>query len=87
MNKKDLVATFRKLGARDPEGWAQSQLDDGIPQLARYLFLRQAWGKIVKEGEPDWIEASTQRARTHPRRAIRRSGSRTNEVACARRHG
>jgi hypothetical protein len=43
MNQKDLAATFRKLGARDPEGWADSQVEEGIPQLARYLFLRQAW--------------------------------------------
>jgi hypothetical protein len=66
MNQKDLVATFRKLGARDPEGWAQSQLEEGIPQLARFLFLRQAWQHIVKESDPGWIESSIQRARTHP---------------------
>jgi hypothetical protein len=66
MNQKDLAATFRKLGARDPEGWASSQIEEGIPQLARYLFLRQAWRSIVKEGDSGWIEASIQRVKTQP---------------------
>ena len=66
MDQKDLAATFRRLGARDPEDWARSQVEEGIPQLARYLFLRQAWRHIVKEGDPSWIEASIERAKTHP---------------------
>ena len=66
MDQKDLAATFKKLGARDPEGWARSQVDEGIPQLARYLFLRQAWRSIVREGDSGWIEASIERAHTHP---------------------
>ena len=48
---------FRKLGAPDPEGWARSQVSEGIPQLSRYLFLRQAWKKIVRPGEHDWTSA------------------------------
>lgn len=66
MDQKNLAATFRKLGVRDPESWARSQVEEGIPQLARYLFLRQAWRNIVKEGDSRWIEASIERARTHP---------------------
>jgi hypothetical protein len=66
MNQKELAAMFRRLGARDPEGWARSQVEEGIPQLARYLFLRQAWRQVVKEGDSGWIEASIERAQTHP---------------------
>jgi hypothetical protein len=66
MNQKELAETFRKLGARDPEGWARSQVEKGIPQLARFLFLRQAWRHIVKEDDSTWIEASIERAKTHP---------------------
>jgi len=42
MNQEQLTALFQKLGARHPEGWARSQIKEGIPQLARFLFLRQA---------------------------------------------
>jgi hypothetical protein len=39
---KELTVPSRRLGAPDPEGWARSQLTEGITQLHRYLFLRQA---------------------------------------------
>ena len=55
MNEKELSELFRKLGARDPEGWARSQINEGTPQLARYLFLRQAWRQVISEGDPSWI--------------------------------
>ena len=38
----------------DPESWASSQVEEGIPQLARYLFLRQAWGCVVREDDPSF---------------------------------
>ena len=66
MDQKNLEATFRKLGAPDPESWARSEIDEGVPQLARYLFLRQAWRNIVKEGDSRWIENAIERARTRP---------------------
>jgi len=53
---KRLTALFRKLGAPDPEGWARSQVEEGIPQLARFLFLRQAWRGVVSENDPTWID-------------------------------
>ena len=56
MNETDLVALFRTLGADDPEARAHSQTTDGIPQLARFLFLRQAWRAIVSEGDCTWID-------------------------------
>lgn len=34
---------FRALGAGDPEGWAASEVEEDIPQLARFLFLRSLW--------------------------------------------
>jgi hypothetical protein len=66
MNQEQLTALFQKLGARDPEGWARSQIEEGFPQLARFLFLRQAWRRIVEEGDSSWIDDSIQRAQTHP---------------------
>jgi hypothetical protein len=53
-----LSRLFTKLGARDPEDWASSQINEGIPQLARFLFLRQAWRAIVSESDDSWIDAN-----------------------------
>jgi hypothetical protein len=66
MNQKELTALFRKLGAPDPEDWARSQIEEGIPQLARFLFLRQAWRQIVSEDDSSWIDLSIARAEQHP---------------------
>jgi hypothetical protein len=66
MNQEQLTALFQKLGADDPESWARSQVEEGIPQLARFLFLRQAWRLIVKEGDSSWMDYFLQRAQTHP---------------------
>jgi hypothetical protein len=66
MNQDELAALFRRLGAPDPEDWARSQMMEGIPQLARFLFLRQAWRRIVDEDDSAWIDRRIERARTHP---------------------
>jgi hypothetical protein len=52
----ELTESFRRMGARDPESWAYSQLSEGIPQLARFVFLRQAWSSAVKEDDDSWID-------------------------------
>ena len=65
MTHDELTALFRKLGANDPEGWASSQIEEGIPQLARFLFLRQAWRMIVDENDASWIGRLIERAETH----------------------
>lgn len=66
MKEKELTDIFRKLGAPEPESWARSQISEGIPQLARFLFLRQAWRQVVGEDDTRWIDAHIERARTHP---------------------
>ncbi len=33
----------------------------GIPQLARYLFLRQAWQQVVAKDDVTWIDAELER--------------------------
>jgi hypothetical protein len=55
MNEQELTELFRKLGAPDPEGWAHSQITEGIPQLPRYLFLREAWRHVVSPGDRSWM--------------------------------
>jgi hypothetical protein len=55
LNKQELTELFGKLGARDPEGWARSQVNEGIPQLPRYLFLREAWRNVVGPDDRSWM--------------------------------
>jgi hypothetical protein len=45
---RKLAARFRSLGVNDPESWAQSELQEGIPQLGRAVFLRALWDAVLK---------------------------------------
>jgi hypothetical protein len=60
MNERELSDLFLKLGAPDPAGWARSQLEENIPQLARFLFLRQAWRLVVDADDISWISDARQ---------------------------
>jgi hypothetical protein len=51
-----LTRLFTELGARNPEQWAKSQAIEGLPQLARFLFLRQAWRLVIRDGDTDWAK-------------------------------
>ena len=66
MTIEELIALFRKLGAPDPEAWARSQIDEGIDQLARYVFLRQAWKSVVLPDDTSWIDALIASAKARP---------------------
>lgn len=46
---RTLAERFRALGAGDPEAWALSEVEDEVPQLARFLFLRRLW-----RGADEW---------------------------------
>lgn len=52
---RELTALFARLGAPEPESWARSQLERGIPQLARFVLLREAWKLVVPDGDTQWI--------------------------------
>lgn len=56
MNEQELTALFQKLGAQNPGAWARSQINENIPQLARFLFLRQAWKLVVNDNDSSWID-------------------------------
>ena len=56
MEESELTELFRKLGARNPARLAHSQVTEGIPQLGRFLFLRQAWRQVIAEDDRSWIE-------------------------------
>jgi hypothetical protein len=66
MSEPELADLFRQLGAQNPKGWARSQIREGIPQLARYLFLRQAWRLVVGPNDRNWISRTNSTDRIEP---------------------
>lgn len=55
------------MGALDPELWARSQLEEGIPQYARFVFLREAWKNVIEEDDTSWIDPLIEDAAQRPR--------------------
>ena len=43
----ELTRRMTELGASDPAGWAHSEITQGIPQQARFLFLRSMWPDLI----------------------------------------
>lgn len=91
----ELTSLFQKLGAPNPESWARSQIEEGIPQLQRYLFLRQAWRNIIADDSSGWIDAELNSAAQDPegpyagvgaslRRALEAGASRDDLTQIAR---
>ena len=64
--KDELAEVFRFLGAKEPESWATSQVEEGTPQLHRYVFLKQAWAQVVDELDDSWIDRLIDAARRFP---------------------
>ena len=62
----ELTALFKELGAPDAEQWAASEVAEGIPQLLRFLFLKNAWSNVAEEGKHQWITEAIDRARKFP---------------------
>jgi hypothetical protein len=53
---QELTEAFRKLGARNPELSARSQMTEGVPRFAMLAFLRQAWKYVIDEDDESWID-------------------------------
>jgi hypothetical protein len=47
--------TFARSGAGDPEGWGSSEVDENIPQLGRFVFLRAVWREIERWRDHDAV--------------------------------
>ena len=61
-----LTQLFAELGAPAPERWARAQLEHGVPQLARFLFLRAAWRHVLADGDTAWIGSTIDVAERQP---------------------
>jgi hypothetical protein len=49
-----LIERFRQVGAGNPESWARSEVDEDIPQFARFIFLRELWKLVTPIGDRKW---------------------------------
>ncbi|HKP63915.1 MAG TPA: hypothetical protein VJV78_44580 [Polyangiales bacterium] len=56
-SREELMKVFTALGADDPGAWTDSQLEEDIPQLHRFVFLAKAWSAIPDERSHRWIGA------------------------------
>jgi hypothetical protein len=63
---KQLESLLRLAGAPNPDQWARSEHEEDIPHLARFLFLRQAWARVVAEGDTAWIDREVAESRKLP---------------------
>jgi hypothetical protein len=54
------VEAFRRLGVRQPERWAHSQITHGIPQLARASLLYWLWDEVVSQRDINWVDREIQ---------------------------
>lgn len=61
-----LTDLFRQHGAPDPEMWARSQLEEGLPQLAVFCFAKALWEGVVAEGDNGWIDGEIEWAKSRP---------------------
>lgn len=76
MTLEQLTNLFTSLGAPDPKSWAVSQVEEGIPQLGRFLFLRQAWKQVINPADNSWM---------HELAAVGASGTEEAESAALNR--
>lgn len=58
----ELAELLERFGAPDPESWAASQINEGIPQLQRFLFLRQAWKSVLSPDNTKWVQDKIEEA-------------------------
>ncbi|AGZ40971.1 hypothetical protein [Actinoplanes friuliensis] len=42
-----IVAALHELGCDEPQSWAESEISENIPQLARYRFLHTVWPQMI----------------------------------------
>lgn len=78
-----LTEHFRAMGAFEAESWAKSQLEEGIPQYARLVFLRQAWKNIIADGDTSWIDPLIQKSERRPREPGAGAGPALNRMLAA----
>jgi hypothetical protein len=63
---ENLVSILGRLGSQDAERLARSEINEGIPQLLRFLVLRGMWKSVLADGDVAWVEAYIASAQRNP---------------------
>jgi hypothetical protein len=71
---------FRQNGADDPESWARSQLEEGIPQLAIFCFAKALWQGVIDENDHKWIDHEIAWAKSRPQASCAQTGPALEEM-------
>jgi hypothetical protein len=61
-NRENLIKAFRAMGAADPEALAASQLENGVPELPRFAFLKRLWDQVADPTSTKWITQTIEQA-------------------------
>jgi hypothetical protein len=69
-----LTEVFCRHGAPDPELWARSQLEEGIPQLAIFCFAKALWRGVIAEDDTGWIDQEIEWPKSRPLDPCAQSG-------------
>jgi hypothetical protein len=77
---RSLAEIFRQAGATDPESWANSQLAEGIPQLAIFSFAKSLWNGVMPEDDDKWIDQEIEWAKSRPHDPCAQSGPALEEM-------
>jgi hypothetical protein len=52
-DRDKLVAALHAAGCDDPEAWANSEIEEDIPQFARYLLCKTIWEHSIEPWRQD----------------------------------
>ena len=77
---RSLAEIFRQAGATDPDSWANSQLAEGIPQLAIFSFAKSLWNGVMPEDDDKWIDQEIEWAKSRPHDPCAQSGLAMEEM-------
>ena len=80
MNCDHLPRFSGKPAATDPESWANSQLAEGIPQLAIFSFAKALWNGVMPENDDKWIDQEIGWAKSRPSDPCAQSGPALEEM-------
>lgn len=75
-----LTETFRAYGAPDPEEWARSQINEGIPQLALFSFAKSLWAGVLSEDDTSWIDEEIRWSDEHREEPCAQAGAALREM-------
>jgi hypothetical protein len=80
-----LVGRFEQLGASDPISQARSEVEDDLPQLARYVILHHLWTETIDPCRDDlaWIDNLIQDARRDPKGPFADAGQALERILAA----